>query len=324
MLSMSLSRPSFRQILENHSGTLTLILTLLASLSSIGLSVFDAAHSPEMLIISIIAIWVTSSIALIYQLIRKTTIVNSIVAISGNAIQTEKYFHSKNKRNLVKISILLLTLISTYSIVQVNNTFTNKPKITGAPVYEIKMAEEVNYDNVRFTNIDWYKGGSVAIIYDGEGRDVPLAYIFNPKGKYAACYIEKAACAMKFDAEANFGHEIDIKEFRVVVLEYQPLPEYDKIPIAAFDEHEVIYIQIGKAPKYPHVFTGVQRVTKEGIKQLEGTYRLKYGEKETFVYRINAKDPGLYKIRCEILVEGKEDPIVLMESQDWLFDGEAF
>ncbi len=324
MLAMSLSRTSFRQILENHSGTLTLILTLIASLSSIGLSVFDAAHSPEMLLISIIAIWVTSSIALTYQLKRKTTVVNSIVDFSGNAIRTETNFHSNKKRILLKISILLLTLISTYSVVQVNNTFTNKPKISGEPVYEIKMAVEVNYDDVRFTNIDWYKDGSVAIIHEGEGRDVPFAYIFNPKGSNPAYYFEKASCALKFDAEANFGHEIDVKEFRVVVLEYQPLPEYEKIPIAAFDEHEVIYIQIGKAPKYPHVFKGIQKVTKEGIKQLDGTYRLKYGEKETFVYRINAKDPGLYKIRCEILIEGKEDPIVLMESQEWLFDGEAF
>ncbi len=254
------------------------------------------------------------------KLKKKTTKTLSIMDSMSNRIEKKSYTYSKKQRLNSLIILIILTIITiSLSFIVVRANINPKAE---SPMKQIEKYKNrtANFDFIKINSVNWIGGGAYAIV--GE-KNYPFATIENTAHMERMSTFLGTACALQFEIETRSDVDIvTVDEVKVYVSDYQTLPIYKSMLPLPFEDANILYIEIDNpANSRTKSFTATKRVDKGKLQDI-GVMYLKKGKPETFVVRINAKTPGIYKLSTQIVVRNKKDvqTITLNEPAYWLFD----
>ena len=232
----------------------------------------------------------------------------------------KQYSYTSKQRTFALSALLLITiLVGGFGFTLINNT---KNPIAESPLSQIKEINErtAYFDFVRINKVNWTGGGAFAEIGD---KGYPLAYIEDTAHLEEMSRFWGTGCALKFEAEPRSDIErVTIDDVKVFVSNYKPLPKYQSMLPAPFQDENILYIEIDNpANSRTNSFSAIKRINKGKIEDI-GVMYLEKSKPETFVIRINAKKPGIYTIECQMLVRYKNQSqvVTLNNPAEWLFD----
>lgn len=166
-------------------------------------------------------------------------------------------------------------------------------------------------------NTDWPGSGSAT---GPDGTEYNYAKIIDPQTGDPSFW-KADACVFTFDcAKSELVPSVLIKGIRVIVQDYQPPPPYDREFFAAVERAHVYYCEIAPPKGERNSFPAVL-LDKDGKPTQKEVVRLREEGEEAFKVRINTRTPGLYTIRCEMVVGYRDvlETVRLSEPKQYLF-----
>jgi hypothetical protein len=228
---------------------------------------------------------------------------------------------SGKKRKRIVLAVLsfstVLTLILGFTVIKRNRT-----PVADSPLVQIGEMQDrtADFKFIKINKISWTGGGAYAII---DSSQYPLAKIQDPSQLKQMSVFTGTACAVEFEAEPRSDIDrVTIDTVEAIVADYEPLPRYKPVFPKPFQEENILYIEIDNpATSMTHSFASSLRINK-GVVEPFGTLFLEKGKPETFVVRINARQPGIYTIECrlKIRVKDKAETVSITNPSKWLFD----
>ena len=245
-----------------------------------------------------------------------------ILSSRGEPMRTVRYIYGMKQR---VFSVALLLVATTFLVlISTNLLAQSEEREAPDPLLAKEHKERVSvFSLVNISHVNWTGGGAYAVTDDQ--RNFPFALIIDP-GKDDLSFFSGTACALSFDVEVRQRVPwVRVDEIRVVVHSYQALPKYHSRLPAPHEYAKVYYVEIDDPKVARNRIFKASYVFDKGQKKKIGTMRLKKEAQETFVVRINARSPGIYKFSCELLLSSSDskEKVTIVRKAEFLFDGRS-
>ncbi len=288
--------------------------------------IISNSHDPLYFFIFIVIGYFLFLIVCLTSLFSKKKARLSILYPRGDPInKTNPKYKDKQRLFILAIIFLATVLFLIFSTTMLSKAVDR--------TYEMPISAYKNYQEKRYIlkladafNVEWLESGKKVVItteneYGGNYKYISLVTIEDFKS-IDLNVLYHGDCALIFNLEPRARLSwIYVDYICVKVLAYKSLPDYKLLepPYAGLQEAHVYYIEVDKPQSIGNKNNIFQ--AKYSKKTL-GKVILRKGKPETFILRINAKTPGIYKLSCEILVSSKstKEKIVLTKPVEFLFD----
>jgi hypothetical protein len=270
------------------------------------------------------------------------------LAIALNGIKESVLKRKNRRRSFVSVAVLIICVggfIYYYSLISpkkspiVPENHIPNPTLKNASKFVITKKEDSSFNKpavlqldtsknshlnslVRINRINWIGGGAYASVAN---KQYSFSSIIDTTQLQRMSSLSGTACALEFELEtrSDIDDRVTIDSLEILVLNYKPLPQYELTVPAPFAEKNVLYVEIDNPQmSKTNNYSVLQKITTQGKIDDFGIIYLEKNKPETFVIRINAKTPGIYKIKCQVIVRNKKNSqtISLNKPMEWLFD----
>ncbi len=307
-------------MIKNHLQDIALLIGAIIQITGFISYFREIAINPVYSLTILIIGYLLVTYYCLYRMLKKSITDSSMLDIKNMSIKMKYYTYSRRQR-IMAILILFISTIATFSLGFTVITKTKNP-IAEPPMAQVyQIANRTAYfDFIKIYAVNWIGGGAYAISGKNE---YPLAYIQDTDHLEKMSRFYGTACALKFDLETrNDIGRVSIDDIIVKVSDYKPLPKYEAMLPAPFEEANVLYVEIDNPSRSKtNFFPAIKRIDHGKVKDI-GIMYLEYKKPETFILRINAKRPGIYTIECQMIVRYKDqtERIYLSSPSEWLFD----